>query len=333
MEDIKTYSRIHRRGRLEERLLTFQDTLGWMRERRRLVPKEIGAIVHYRFTGDERKDFVRRTRRLTNLPRNVIFACIKGVETENMDQLAVIRKARSQGHFGDHRFNDEIALMEVKALFPKISSDKAEEVLQLVGRNVLHAIEEFEILGWVASTAANQAMLRYILEIPKKTARRLSALGNDTFRTSCVEAFKARAITAEQYSRAMFCYATYLSPQTAMCLSFDGNLSQEELAPCIGRAFALGLLDGDMHDIAQVRNILQVPRCIAVDALELPESAGTPTGAITEYHIRQLVIEAEVSRPTASREYLAAGRDYERALRRLLWPDRATTSSSYESFD
>lgn len=203
----------------------------------------------------------------------------------------------------------------------------------MVRRNVLLAIEEFEIIGWITSTAANQAMLRYILGIPRKTARKLSALGNDTFKTSCVEAFKARVITAEGYSRAMFCYATYLCPQAAMCLSFDGNSSQEQLASCVGRAFALGLLDETMHDVAQVRNILQVPRCIALSALDLPETDGTPTGAITEYHIRQLVIEAEVSRPMAHREYFAAGRDYEKALRRLLWPDRATTSSSFQSFD
>ncbi|KAI5286449.1 hypothetical protein KEM54_006779 [Ascosphaera aggregata] len=171
-------------------------------------------------------------------------------------------------------------------------------------------------------------MLRYILEVSKKAARRFLALGNDTFRTACIEAMKARTITAEQYYRAMICYATYLLPQTARCLSFEGCSSQEQLAPCISRAYTLGLIDETTHSVAQVRNILQVPR-----PLDLPEAGGDPIKAIAEYHVRQLVNEAEVTRPIASRAYFGAQRDYDRALRQLLWPDTATTSSSVESFD
>ncbi|KAI5308434.1 hypothetical protein KEM55_005716, partial [Ascosphaera atra] len=121
---MNTYSSIAQRGTLEERFLTFQDTIGKIRRQRRLVPRELGAMVHARFVRDDKRDFIRRTRKLTGLPRDAIFRCIKGLEGEQLDQLNVIRKATAQGYFGNRRFDDAIPLMEIRALFPKICPTK-----------------------------------------------------------------------------------------------------------------------------------------------------------------------------------------------------------------
>ncbi|KAI5308433.1 hypothetical protein KEM55_005715, partial [Ascosphaera atra] len=142
---------------------------------------------------------------------------------------------------------------------PPNAQPQASEILTIVRHSVLLAIEEFEILGWITTASATQAMLRYTLSLPRKTAGRYCALGADRFKTACLEALRHKAITPHQYARAVFCFATYLSPDAARCLDLAGHMPGDSLAPAIERAAALGFVGEQMRDVAIVRDALQVP--------------------------------------------------------------------------
>ncbi|KAI5292001.1 hypothetical protein KEM52_006691 [Ascosphaera acerosa] len=309
-------STIRTRTRLEERLLTIHQTLDRLRkDQRGFLRREVGAALQSRLLLRDaaRRDFVRSARRATGLPRGAVLRCIRGVDTRDLDLLAVVRRAGAAGWFGDRRLGggEALAAMELRALVPKVAGADARQCLEMVGYSVLHALEALETLGLVSPAAATHAQLRYILDIPRATAIELCAQckckggsysgddycsdsgqdGTVTFKSACLAALSTGIITPAEYSRALFCFATYLAPDTAQCLDFSGcggDLGGEEddssaapthlhdqhhLTPCIERAYMLGLLDRRAHDVAQVRNLLHVPAHVAREVLALSTAA------------------------------------------------------------